>query len=790
MKLSNIQTKEFLILESLMAGSDTDTRRYLKNMHENFVVPYVNYLNGVKARLDEAELTPDQITQLFGTVTQQSQAAGGNETMLGKMMPDAIKKKFVDSLPAPDAGEVQGFEQKATAAAQQVQDPAAKQGLMQLIKQGLQNPATQKLIIAGVQGIAGVAAGALTGGMGGKLGATAAGAITGGLVGLVAAKLQGQDWKSAAKAGLKGAAVGGAGGLVGSVASGLAGSAMDAVSGSGDQQPAASNEPPQRRGAASGDMKPGDFDKMSQVPTNPDGSPMTVDQINQIKAGQLAGGQSPQPGNPDFVMPADSQSSARAVDVANAEAWRNADAAGKKDIEQTVGMTADQLKNINTGSGAGSSEFAATDPRRVDQQQGTGAVKTSADSGVNPNADAFRKQAQDQIALNQRMQAQADAGGIGKNFDAGIAPIGPNGQPMQAVPMDTGATAGGVPIGSTEPGINRLTGKPIAEPTSWDSMTPDQQADTLAKQQQQAADAEQGTQNAKQYWANKNPITRSLRGESIDRDLTVRMWALNESLGKPRGGVHLSEAGVGDMIKGVGNWLKTKGQNLTQTVTADKLQQAWTKAGKPTDSDKVAELLQKQGVSPDIVTGVYKTMGIPQTATGGEERIEPTMAQEPAAPEAPAPQEPAAPEAPAPQEPAQWPAGLPKFNSVTGQKFASPEEAEQVTNSPEFKQQMADIAAGKDPAQAQQEPAAPTATQEPAAQGGGSGVFADPKKLAASFESFMDADGRLPPQLRGVLKDILLTALRTVENRQRKLNNIIKESKRIEKQIIAIKKRK
>ena len=62
--------------------------------------------------------------------------------------------------------------------------------------------------------------------------------------------------------------------------------------------------------------------------------------------------------------------------------------------------------------------------------------------------------------------------------------------------------------------------------------------------------------------------------------------------------------------------------------------------------------------------------------------------------------------------PAQWPAGLPKFNSVTGQKFTSPEEAEQVTNSPEFKQQMADVAAGKDPGgvqAAQQQQPAPTA---------------------------------------------------------------------------------
>jgi len=67
-------------------------------------------------------------------------------------------------------------------------------------------------------------------------------------------------------------------------------------------------------------------------------------------------------------------------------------------------------------------------------------------------------------------------------------------------------------------------------------------------------------------------------------------------------------------------------------------------------------------------------------------------------------------------EPAQWPAGLPKFNSVTGQKFASPEEAEKITNSPEFKQQMADVAAGKDPSgvQATQQQTAPAPTTAPA----------------------------------------------------------------------------
>ena len=99
------------------------------------------------------------------------------------------------------------------------------------------------------------------------------------------------------------------------------------------------------------------------------------------------------------------------------------------------------------------------------------------------------------------------------------------------------------------------------------------------------------------------------------------------------------------------------------------------------------------------------------------DQIEKAASQSAPAPTTPAPTTP--PPAPTPEpaqepaavDPAQWPAGLPKFNSVTGQKFTSPEEAEQVTNSPEFKQQMADVAAGKDPGgiQATQQQTAPTA---------------------------------------------------------------------------------
>ena len=78
----------------------------------------------------------------------------------------------------------------------------------------------------------------------------------------------------------------------------------------------------------------------------------------------------------------------------------------------------------------------------------------------------------------------------------------------------------------------------------------------------------------------------------------------------------------------------------------------------------------------------------------------------------------------------------------------------------------------------------------PVAPASGNSIFADPKKLAASFEGFQEADGSLPPAFRGVLKDILLTALRTVESKQRKLYAIIKESKHLQTQVAALKKRK
>ena len=79
------------------------------------------------------------------------------------------------------------------------------------------------------------------------------------------------------------------------------------------------------------------------------------------------------------------------------------------------------------------------------------------------------------------------------------------------------------------------------------------------------------------------------------------------------------DEGIMDTIKGaagkavgsVVNYAKTKGTNLTTKITADKLLQAWKKAGSPMDSATVAKVIQDAGVPATSVQQVYSTMKIP-----------------------------------------------------------------------------------------------------------------------------------------------------------------------------------
>jgi hypothetical protein len=85
-----------------------------------------------------------------------------------------------------------------------------------------------------------------------------------------------------------------------------------------------------------------------------------------------------------------------------------------------------------------------------------------------------------------------------------------------------------------------------------------------------------------------------------------------------------------DALKKAGSAIAGKvakvGKNITTKVTADKLMAAWKKAGSPTDSDAVADVLRTAGVRDDVIAPVYKTMSVPLKAKPAtDSRVEPTM---------------------------------------------------------------------------------------------------------------------------------------------------------------------
>jgi hypothetical protein len=73
---------------------------------------------------------------------------------------------------------------------------------------------------------------------------------------------------------------------------------------------------------------------------------------------------------------------------------------------------------------------------------------------------------------------------------------------------------------------------------------------------------------------------------------------------------------VGQAVGAVVNKAQQVGSNLTNKVTADKLNKAWVAAGSPTDSEQVKQVLITAGVPENVVADVYKQMKI---SSGGEQ---------------------------------------------------------------------------------------------------------------------------------------------------------------------------
>ena len=67
--------------------------------------------------------------------------------------------------------------------------------------------------------------------------------------------------------------------------------------------------------------------------------------------------------------------------------------------------------------------------------------------------------------------------------------------------------------------------------------------------------------------------------------------------------------------KAVGGAIKGAAKQVTTKVTAEKLNTAWKKAGSPTDSDEIYDIIKGMGVADDVIKGTYDSMQLKPPAT-------------------------------------------------------------------------------------------------------------------------------------------------------------------------------
>ena len=209
------------LFESLAYKTDARTLRQLTEMRDNFVKPYNAWLvNSLTERhlLEAAAIDPATYEKIMADFNAMKPAEQPKAASLGDIVPEKLQHQFYDKIPdAKQSTPVKGFGDKIKTALSAVKNAAAKQELMKLAQTAVKNPALQSLALTAISGAAGAAVLMTT------ASPQAAGAVAGGLASIARAKMAGQDWKSAAKAGAKGAAMGLAAGAIGGLAASAVG---------------------------------------------------------------------------------------------------------------------------------------------------------------------------------------------------------------------------------------------------------------------------------------------------------------------------------------------------------------------------------------------------------------------------------------------------------------------------------------------------------------------------------------------------------------------------------------
>ena len=358
---------------------------------------------------------------------------------------------------------------------------------------------------------------------------------------------------------------------------------------------------------------------------------------------------------PDNIeLPAADAAANTQPDLQAAQEWLDADEAGKAAIEQTTGMPGAQLQDIAVSNdlkpttlspgeelvtpgatdagGSLAGQFAGGQYEVVKGDnlgsiaQSIG-VKPDDIKGLNPQID-WSKPIQPGMELN--MPPQGDGtGNIWDGYKTGST-YGDK-MPMSQAQADTLSDRAG--------NLNRA--QDLANPAQ--PVMPGTPSDGSYRQ---SAPLGRDGKPMPQMAGKIN--TGNMLREYIDIDTTARMWVLRESIGKPRGGVYLSEAGVRAIFQEVARrsvvnegpaldklraWnqktnaniskvttpikqtLRRGAESATNKITFRDLMVNWKRSAKldketSVDSEKVIDFLHGQGVKDLLIQAAFNKVGL------------------------------------------------------------------------------------------------------------------------------------------------------------------------------------
>ena len=587
-----------------------EDRSYLYEGLSTANVNFVKLWETAGRKIYEAALTADQIQQLFQQVEQGATAAGGNRTMIGqgKDLATAVKKAYDDlASKVQNSGPMQNVDQLYAQAAEKLkQATGGDAGAMQYVQKyrdfAKKHPVAQSLIYSALIAAAGIS------------GAGLGGAAALGLFKMVDKLLQGEKFSTAVGKGLETGALAYGAGQIGKALQGgervtsttttdtgvvdmpgnpALNQAMDA--GQQAQQAASGlgrtalstfqNDPTYGKQLATmiGDkqINPGWMQEFTKQLGRQVANPSDPSSMSQawIKAGRIANTVA---GNPTGPLPEsryiDRQSTVRMWALKES---LNRPRGGMQLTEAGIARIFSLVEDLNTGTGTPNPKKPAPPPEEKQEPTWTGRKEAPA---AKPDYSGGQKSVTPTVKNNQPPATNAAPAA-----EPASAPSTPNAgtksfDQMTSQLANTGTSSTGGQTQGTATGLTHTS-----NPTN-----PNQPQSTTAP----ATDAAPPNNTAPAATA-AAPATNAPPATNAAPAATTAAPA---------------EPAKKGMLGRAADWAKTKGANLTNKVTADKLNTAWKKAGSPMDSDKVAQVLQGAGVEPQVINQAYTGLKIPAPA--------------------------------------------------------------------------------------------------------------------------------------------------------------------------------